>query len=224
MNKNQKNDMLCTGYARDHNVSNKHVPDDVINLCLKFYQDLKEKFEHYNPAIYKLSNNDTRVEKMNHSDCSTVYGSLGIISSSPSIHQWTFKMTIPHRSCTGIGLGIDETKHIRKDKGYFDYYHGKSKLYGIWSDGELVEWNCDDYMLKRDDFNLRRGDIVMMELDLYSNPKTLSYKVNDNEKQIIFNNVSIGEDIKYCMAVCMWSTGSYQPEVELLSYSSKAWN
>ena len=219
------NDLLLFGYARNCDFSNRYIPNDVINLCIQFYQDLKEKFEHYNPQIYQLLNNDTCVKRVKtNPDSATVYGNLGILSCSPSIHQWTFKINLEryNGSSSWNGFGIDEIRHIRKNKGYFNYYHGESKLYGLWSDGEVVEWNCDDYMVKRENLTFTKGDIIVMKLDLYSNPKTLSYGINGEAPQIVFNNVYVGEDVTYCMAMCMYSAGRAALEyIELLSYSSE---
>ncbi len=57
-----------------------------------------------------------------------------------------------------------------------------------------------------------------MELDLSSEKvKTLSLKINQGTKYILFNDVEIAEDIAYSMAICCYNPGD---SIKFISYSS----
>ena len=146
-------------------------------------------------------------------DDSVCYGSTVIPFISGSIYQWIFKM-IQVTEC--IAIVIDESIYSRKWEGGFIERDMKSKFYAQCYDGEKLRWdNYDPFKTVYND-SLRFGasDEVVMILDLSS--RTLSYKINDGNEYIAFQDVAIGHDVNYCMAVYI---GADHDSIKLLSCS-----
>ena len=189
----------------------KHVPLDVINLCIRYY-DLEEKFKHYNIQDYSIKDYDLTAFKSKY-DRSCVYGQICIPSCSRSKHKWVFKI---HSCYYRVGFGIDETKYIRKYWGDFNHKHGQSKLYGVWNNGAKVQWDITN-TIKDSELRFKEGDTVEMELDLLNEIKTLSYTVNFGGKVSVFWPVHVDVDTVYSMISCCYYHGD---KIQLVSYTS----
>lgn len=207
----RRSDKIVHGFVRN-NVSDVscQFPVDIINLVLLFYHIVfKDTFKNYDPAVYQVSNDDKTLTNTSHR-LAVCYGAEIISSTAGGIYQWTFKI-IEGRSA--MAIGIDETSYIRKaaDVGAFDCKAGKSKCYALWHDWDTTEWDHTGYIKAKDDSpRLKTNDIVVMKLDLESH--TMSLTVN-NDKQTIFKNITIGDDINYCIGVYM---GGHSDSIELL--------
>ena len=200
------------GYIRNIDITHCIIANDVINLCIEYYHEKREKFKHFNSENYKLSNGDMTICKTGGwMSTSTVYGTICIDSSLSMMHKWILKIKHMDKYSGAIGIGIDETKYFRKDYGSFDYECRKTKLYGIWNDGTRVNSNG-----VWDNIKYKTGDIIIMELDLLDENKTISFAKNNDVKKIAFEKVLIGENITYCMTVCCLEPGD---AIELLSYA-----
>ena len=209
-----RNDKIVNGYIRINTVKYNRIPDDIISICFKYFNQMQEVFNYYNPKYYMVANDHltvTQIHERNGLNYATIYGSIAIPSCSSSIHKWTFRVE-PKGRYECIGIGIDETKCIRKNGGSLYGKHGQSKVYGVFEDGEKVEWDTDD---RNWDNALKFKERITMELDL--NNRTLSYMMGSDLKQVAFKDITVDEDIIYCMAVCIGYKGSV---VELLSYTS----
>ena len=125
------------------------------------------------------------------------------------IYKWRFKIL---KRKGNIAIAIDETKYSRQNGGHFNKDIGLSKSYALWHDGYRNQWDYDEIMPSDDDSPIfNRNDIVMMILDL--NAKTLSFKINNGDKNCVFTDIATENDIEYCMCVCM-SLG--QDAIELI--------
>ena len=200
---------LVAGYIRIYcwYQSPDHIPDDIIDLFAKFYEDIKnDKFSNYNDDNYKLSNNDLTLTNISKSyEISTVYGQIHIPSTSETKHEWRFRI---HQMSydKGISLGIDETKSVRKEQGSLDST-SNSSTYCINLD--KWEWGIWSKSMVKD------GTIITMKLDLSA--KTLSFAKKNKTPFNILEDIAIGEDIVYCMAACCTFLGD---KIELISYGS----
>ena len=202
------------GYIRNSFMSKSHhIPIDIINLCLAFYHIvIREIFQHYNPANYQLSNDDMTLTNCSQTwtTYSVCYGSQSIPSlQDQCIYSWKFK--ILHQR-DYIAIGIDETKYLRKHNGHFNREVGASKSYALWNDQRLNRWDYDELITAYDAPILNANDIVCMTLNLTN--RTLSFQKNNDKKYIPFENISVGEDIEYCMGVFILAKGD---SVEMLS-------
>ena len=211
-----KDKLIVDGYIRtnclNQNRMNVNVPIDLADLIFLFYhiRIINECFQHYRFINYKPSDCDMVITKVG--DDSVCYGSTVIPSISESIYQWIFRMI---RVIECIAIGIDEATYSRKWEGGFMEGDMRSKFYTQCHDGEKLRWdNYDPFKTAYNDLRFGANDEVVMILDLSS--KTLSYKINNGDECIAFQDIAIGHDVNYCMAVYI---GAYHDSIELLSCS-----
>ena len=207
-----RNELIVRGYIRGNYCV--YFPTDIVAICYHYYE-VKDSFIDYDSNKYKLYRDGCAVQVKSPFYLPTIYGKIAIPSCSAKIHIWTFKI---HKMSFAVSIGIDETRHIRKEQGSFSQMHGCSQLYGIYNDGEKIQWNKRQHSDKKDaKLQFKQGDTVQMELDLVSHYKTLSYLINNEPKRIAFKNIAIGPKITYCMAIhCGWT----HDNIEILSYFS----
>ena len=137
------------------------------------------------------------------------YGSWVISSTDDGIYQWTFKIL---NQKVRMAIGIDTT-YKRMDGGWFG--DDRSKSYSLWSNGTVDGWDGES---KKTNLKFGTNDIIIMSLDLKS--QTLSYKINEGDKHVLFKNIKIWDDINYCMAVCMTRGGENWPtdKIQLIDF------
>ena len=209
-----RDEKIVYGFVRTNFINiHNHIPKEIINLCLLFYHIvIREIFKHYNPDVYQLSSDALTLTNcrigFNYSTC---YGSQCIPSlDDHSIYLWKFE--ILNRS-SWIAIGIDETKYLRKKKGQFNEKIGDSKYYALWNDGDTNRWdNASIIRAEENAPEFDANDVVSMILDLSN--RTLSYQKNDDEKYIAFTDITVGDEIIYCMGIYIWNNGDC---VELVS-------
>ena len=110
--------------------------------------------------------------------------------------SWKFRIK---RIGEYIAIGIDETQYLRLNCGLHDE-RGKTKVYAIWSDGDLSQWD-QEMLTKNASSGYKPNDIVEMILDLTK--REISLKTNDGKEVIVFKNIFIAQDIEYCMVVTL---------------------
>ena len=92
-----------------------------------------------------------------------------------------------------------------------------SKGYALWHDGDKNRWDYFGIILAHKySPTFDRNDTVIMILDLYT--KTLSYKINDGQKQVAFKNIATGNGIHYCMGLYMLEEGD---SIRLLEWKNR---
>lgn len=205
---------ILDGYVREISLQIQNtVSEDIINILLQYFFLIFESFMYYNDKHYKLSDSCMTITKSMNFAHSTVYGNINIPSHLKLNHKWTFKiheMAYPD----SIGIAIDEISRIRRNAGTpsSSDKHGKSKLYGIWSDGELTRWNTSHEIIGYDTF--KQGDTVIIKLNLIKG--RISMRVNNGIERVKFSFIKMNKNISYCLGVCCLHEGDC---VELKSYS-----
>ena len=170
-------------------------------------------FKYYNPSNYELSDDHKTTQIINNFQQSTIYGNICIPSCSKTIHEWKFKIIKGYH----FGIGIDEARYTRKDFGSFNWCPEDTKMYALWTSGDSIRWD-QKYRKSHQGFAWQSIDIVEMQLDLYSDNKTLSYvihTVNGGKYTISLENITVDKNITYCMGVC---GGFVDDKIKLLSY------
>lgn len=175
--------------------TNDGIPPEIVNLIFVFFHVIfMDSFKHFNHNNYEVSMNDRRVTKQRYY-ASVCYGLEVIPSTNGGIYHWKFKI----KRQDWMAIGIDEAKYIRKDGGDFSTNKRETKLYCLYSDADGRKWDQDIYTKNGSLFEFEDHDTVMMILNLAD--KTLSYQINDREQKALFTDISIGDDIDYCLAV-----------------------
>ena len=206
-----RNEILINGFGREY--YGEFIPADIMNLIMKFYPYIQDKFRYYDRGLYTLSNHDmTATKKGGWRETATIYGDISIPSLSNTMHEWTFKI---HKiKGSSLGIGIDETTHLKINGG--DFMRAGGRKYGLLCTGNKVEWSSSSSWGVLDtDLRFDTGDIVTMKLDLIN--ATLIYNINNGQKIIAFEKITRDRKTIYCMAVCSAWKGE---KVELLSYVS----
>lgn len=212
-----KDQKIVDGYIRSNYVTKRNmdtvIPKDIIGLINLFYHMvIRECFKHYNSDYNVVSNNDMMVARKNvntETGWSVAYGALSIPSCDKGIYEWMFRIT---NSKDAMAIGIDDTTYNRIKEGGFANRNGESKCYALWSDGFKTRWDVSTLISPNvDSTEFNQNDLVTMTLDLSS--KLISFKINDDDKIIAFEDVTTAADVNYCMAVC---TGSSTDCVELV--------
>ena len=185
---------------KDENSNN--YEENLSNIIVE-YLLLKEYFAQHNPKNITLSDDKLTI-RTSGPILNTSYGGIKIPSTKETKHHWIFKII---KTGSFMGIGIDETKYARIDKSFFDH-SADSKIYGFCSDGDVTHWRKGHYGKGSPQY--RNGDTVEMILDLKN--KCIYIRVNEQEKILVVDDVTIGDDIEYCMAV---SLKFYQNSVKL---------
>ena len=210
-----KLDCLVQGYLRqeifDDDIKDKanYSYEESLSNIIVEYLLLREYFNKCNPEHIILSDDKLtiRAKKEYAHGINTCYGTIKIPSTNESIHHWIFKII---QTDNFIAIGIDETNYTRTDKSFFDFTTN-SKVYGIWSDGDVTRWDKGHRSGKSVKFG--DNDTVEMILDLKN--KSISIRVNEQDKRIVVDDVTTGDEIEYCMAVALKFD---QTSVRLLNY------
>ena len=211
-----KDDKIVNGFVRDHMAKyNNLIPVDIINLCFRYYHHVPDVFRVYNPANYKLSNNNMTATRI--SGFSVCYGQIVIPSLIKIIHKWTFRIVI---RASFMAIGIDDTRYIMKNSGGpYTSFRRESKRYFLWNDAVASTWNQD---LQRVEDSICLGmkyeanDTVLMVLNLAE--KSLSYGINDKPLNVVFKDVICADDISYSMA---FYCQGHNDSITLLKYETE---
>ena len=207
---------LLDGYIRQIKKSMENntnvVFDDIMSIILSFYHIT----EHFASTQCLLTENDTKVTwKDGKYSFAPAYGNIHIhsINDNGLCHIWKFK----------IGSLYEKPKpgEDREDFDFMEYHKiGIAKFdspdmdYAYCLDGTKYRGNEFE-----SDFNFAanavKGDVVGMKLNM--NEQTLSFDVNGKLRMII-DNIDIGQDIKYRMAVSLDKEGD---NIQLLAYYTK---
>lgn len=122
---------------------------------------------------------------------------------------WNFE--ILHRT-PFIAIGIDVTKHIRKKYGHCNNPRDTTKCFALWSSGGSSQWDQNYDSIGRFGLEFDTDDEISMILNLSDH--TLSNSKNKDDMRVVFKDITVGEDIEFCMAVYIWSDGD---RIQLIS-------
>ena len=222
-----KSHELVCGYLRniyDESEREEHItPELVLNICLLFYFQ-REQFEvmidghSYKRPTFILSNNK-RTASLQRGCYGSLYGNVKIDSLSESICRWDVTLECSESPLDDltyfIDLGISgdepDDEYLNVDIGLPNNtfmcrgYHEDSDDDQGFQDGNVFgSKEC----VKRDVMDTliwKPGHVVGIKLDLKE--RNIEYFINDESKGITHQNIPIGEDIKYRLAVTMTCDG-----------------
>ena len=205
--------ILVDGYIRSvvYDNTGHREYEEMLSRLIVEYSSLMDYFEHYNAEKIRVNEARDTITKLT-GDLASCYGVVKIPSLEKGIHRWTFKV---REQSAFTGIGIDETKYLRKDQGFFAnmYWQQISIMHGLWSDGQISSATLGVYNRNRyKSVMYEKGDVVEMTLDLKA--RTLEFLVNE-KGSVVLADISTGEDIEYAMVVCLYET---QDCIQLLSY------
>ena len=186
------------------------IPELVSYICLAFYA-CAEYFDTINHAAVYHDNQRRIAHVAEHSDNVSCYGVINIPSINGTVHIWTVQINDigRHEARWGVVIGIDESKRSGFN-GCF-CFQSNTVNYGYYGQGQY--WSRNKYLGRKAGFDT--NDIVKMKLDL--SERTLSYSKNDGDMLTIFDEIKIGENIEYCLAVHLRFASA---DVSLLNYVS----
>ena len=167
-----------------------------------------ETFSEYSKEDWQLTNDGSRIEKINRGQWCTCYGARIISKYNKQIHQWTIKIiSVDHKF---VVIGIDEALHKWKMATFYNIPLTKSySIYGRTGNKFGKSGKKQEY----DQGKFDNGDTILMILNMAK--RTLSFGVNGKSPTKAFDVEP--SDIGYCLAVCMCYEGN---SVEILSYEA----
>ena len=203
------------------------IPINITCFCVSYYQT-QEYFETVNNENIKLSKYKTFIYKFHqgpeykdfehdHGLDNTTFGKLSISSTSQAICKWYLKINnipkTPKRQdlCPFI-IGIvsklssankEFTCHLSHENYKFYAYEIDTKILGAHVGGFI-----ENYGQKFKD-----NDIICIKLDLKR--REIKYYKNGKSFGIAFDNIDIGEDIDYRLAVTI---GHKYGEISILKF------
>ena len=169
----------------------------IIDIILYFYYLTDEWDPTQIGQDLQLLDHDTLKINASESHCGGSAYLTNIISHG--IFSWRFKII---QGCDEMNFGI--YKYKKKIKNSYDrFYNEPNNGYAYCafkSFGELMDpTKYGYYMLEEYGANCNDGDVVEMTLDLYE--RTLSFKVNDVDYGVAFNDI---EYTQYRAAIFMY--------------------
>ena len=192
----------------------------IIDKIVAFYHP-KEYFEIIGQDI-EISYDKLTITSSDLSWNNTTYGKNWIDSTSNTITKWTFKI---NKLVTGhidegieIFIGITSSKSIYNDRDFTDfprhcymYAFSNFDQYAVcngYTGGRYEYHDTNTYFTK-----FKTGDVLMFALDLKK--KILFTKVNDDSAEIQYDQVKVGQNISYKLAVTM---NDFENSISLLDF------
>ena len=186
---------LINGYIRDIKKSiDNIIPDEIMFVILTFYY----LTEYFKDTKCSLTEQNTKIT-LKSGYHNNAYGNIQIdsINHNDSCHYWIFKMGTMKNSIKAI-IGIAEVD-VKK---LTPIYMVTGRGYGYFGAGKFLIPREDqkDYDVVYGKPKFEAGDTVEMVLNLAA--KRLSFHINDDNKTLVaIDNIKIGANIKYKMAV-----------------------
>ena len=165
----------------------------LIIFIILLYCDQPEIIETVDTTLYDIDDSHTTITKKESSGGGSIFGKTTICSDKGGIYKWKFKIiTTGINMRFGISSSYGMERLFTRNKNSSNYaarYAGRKE-----SKGSLF----NDY-----DFYIKRYDIVQMELNL--DTRQLIYYINDRSLGPAYEDIDIGEDIKYKLAIHIYS-------------------
>ena len=188
------------------------IPSLIIELCLSFsyLSIVDEIFSIYNPDITQLSQDKKTITQIqfNRIHCSFGLNQIPSINNK-SKYEWDIiiiNMDIPNRNFRDIFIGITSLTESNDKKKLFGYNY----LYNISTATSGVMSCASSYIEGKRRVNRKNksrwygkiykaGDKVTVCLDLKK--KQLSFKLNEIDHGVAFDDIKVGPNIKYRLIV-----------------------
>ena len=210
-----------SGYIHEleKSLSIENIPSLIVYIILAFYCKPNEYFASCGKDIL-ISNNNMTISKIAspQSWLNTSYCNEWIDSTKNLIVSWTLKIdknnaNSKHKKYGGIRFGF--VSHDDKQDDSFDSNSICSEIRPVY------KYNASGSIAinGRHSRNKRatpsaEGDTIIITLDIPS--KCAFIKVNDKEKAILFEDMEVGQDIRYKLAISIYRIKS---QITLKSFS-----
>ena len=195
--------LLVFGFTRiNMDNSDNFIPDLICFIILLYYMN-DEYFDKPGKDI-KISADKLSITRISgNSFQSTTFCKQWISSTSNSVSKWKFKI---EKKTGFIAVGITQNDNCY-DK-YFVWFSVQKNIdvYAIDAWGEAID-NDKGHEFERKDY-LRFGvnDEIIYTLDIPS--REIRFQVNNEKENIIWSNITVGQDVKYKFAICLKTEGS----------------
>ena len=206
----QRFNCLISGYVKsiisNDNDIDAYIPELVILICLAFYYQI-ECFDPdtCGPMIIINETRDTirhlaEAETENMQDSQSVYGTYIIDSMQKAIHEWKLEIN-SQWSLGNIYIGIDEYENKWINQCFGD--ENETVNYSWTTSGRThksgEQIHVEPY-LESEKGNA--GDVIVMTLNLFD--MTLSYKKYGGDMNVVINDITKGDGIKYKLCVHLY--------------------
>ena len=190
----------------------RNIPIAITSLCVLYYEPI-EYFDIINTDDIKLSEDKKSIykyhQRRNYESGfgyhfgldNTSFGKISIPSTSKSICKWYFKINnIPKKpSFDPFRIGI-VSKISSVNKSFLDKAKNEDyKFYGYQTGSRILENHYGRPQVPTYGRYARVNDVYCMKLDLQK--REIRYSRNNKSFGIAFENIDIGEDIEYKLAV-----------------------
>ena len=171
-----RDEKIVHGYTRsDCDLAEMDIPEDIMNLCFKYYFIERDEFDPNNLGIHhQLDGNILKHKNCGEENDWSTTLLMNVINNGK--HEWIFKVYKTYF----VQIGIYEAdadppsdKDFTSEYGY-GYQISHSQIYAPDAEGYGVD--C------------KAGDIIGMTLDLDN--LTLRYSVNEKDQGIAFRNIN----------------------------------
>eukprot|EP01084_Bolivina_argentea_P289697 497508_1 len=177
---------VINNYCFEQNIN---IPSDIISLVALYMVPM----EYFTKCGQNLAiNNEHELVSVSGYDVNTAIGAMCILSTVPCIYKWFIDIKIQNSMMT-IGIAC---KFNKLNSGF--HLDKKSINYA---------YNCySGYKCSKGDYkyytqSCGSNDSVEIILDLYN--RTLSYSINNNTPQVAYENIIVGDDVKYNFCLAM---------------------
>ena len=191
-----------------------NIPNIIIELCVAFFHYIDEIFSIYNPQSIQLSEDKKTITQIefNRDDCN--FGINQITSADNECkYEWDLniiKMDFNSRMQRVIYIGISSLTQMNQSKKLSGYNY----LYQNWTTMTGGTSSTVSWIERKRKWNLNEqygemyetGDKVTICLDFEK--KQLSFKLNDIDQGVAFDDIKVGPNIKYRLIVKLCDVGS----------------
>ena len=190
-----------------------NIPDIIIFICLCFYYQ-REYFSIIDDMveIQDILENKRKIIKKQSGWNSTAFGFVQIDSLSNHIYEWEIKLIKCHdfviigvASYTESKNNLFTEKQLEKDKEFRYAYSGYT--------GDKRQ-NIDSWIHYGNKYG--QGDILKIILDL--KVFTMSFCINNKSQGIAFKHIKHGLNIKYNLAVSLYSKNDTVELINFITY------
>ena len=212
----QESHTLCVyGYVRECcSLYKILIPDELIQICFVLYFIKSDCWNALlgNARDFEFKNENRIAKQVGNNGWTNLYGS--IIVRKGDIQIWKLMRCCDDDLIHNHGvLGIMASTHSKTiSNAYFTKAtkeaHAISMLTGTLQGSEYNKKSS----WRHDGSSIYKGDTITMTLDMTKENVTLSYKINEKDLGVAFNNIDI--DKEYCLALSVYWTGDAYEIIE----------
>lgn len=199
----KKSALLVHGYMKTA-FDTLRCPQDIIELCLKWYFIQKDKWNlNYIPEGIEIDGDTvTLADKKEVFSFKKIVGSV-LISKAIDIMEWRLKCVIGH--CLVIGLLPNKDEDIKNETTMFQGYGFDAWNGGIYSP-TADDQNHNLTVTERDIINMKYVTILSDDTNKKAHGE-LYFSINDQKLEKVLDNIAIDNDETYLFGVSMFYKG-----------------